>query len=651
MVKKVSSVLAVCLGIAVSTASLKAQTWFNLGGTTMPNRGMAVTDRVISSQDYLDVYAVWNDGSVRVDGQSFSCRNRSGHPICGPFFTGWTNLGGDTNFPPAAVGWGNHREVFIIRSDSQLWHNSTENSSWSGWQPLGAPASHVCSGPTAASWAPGRIDVFVQGCDRNLWHAWFDHGWHGWEVPQGSGQISTAPTAVSSENGSIEVVAADSSGEVHAIACGDSLCNDAQSASWGAWEDTGLGGCATPAAAPVFLGPGVHLTYSAFIESCNVQQLLGSVRNGGWQPPVANTAFMDRGGISPRAVLASNFINYVFYLDPSGHVAYHNWLNNRWLSQGDNAIGSDTFMADPVPVAGSIAVFIVAAKSDGSIWYTFIDPASPPDQPRTFEPAAWTGSSYGQVGLHHFGQTQLVTQDFVPPGYYLVNAKTVINNADGDYQDAECQLLAEDFRHPQNPPVVVDDARVRVGKSGEGDTQAVALRGYFIGSDTTPSLAPPYRFRFTCATYNGSAAESVLTVIQVPDINFSDGNTAYVAEQDSTPLGHFVQTQVASFFLSPGNYLIHAKGDLQNNDGDDQNAHCSLIATSLASTPPATTMIDYTNIRPQQAQHSDRLSVSMQSAFCTGNSSGKIELECDTYNGAVRHAVLTATPVNSACPE
>jgi hypothetical protein len=648
MRKKFGVVAAVCLGIAISAAVCQAQTWVNLGGTTIAGNPVAVTDRVIKSQDYLDIYAVWTDGTVRVKGQQFSCHNRSGHPICGPFFGGWVNLGGAAAYPPAAVGWNNHREVFAVATDFQLYHDYTDNTTWSGWQPLGAPAAQLCSRPSAVSWAPGRMDVFVLGCDNNLWHTWFDHGWHGWEIPSGSGPtIATAPTAASSEPGSLEVVAADFDGEVHAIGCTDSLCNNAQSTSWGAWEDTGMQGCNTANAAPVYLGKDVHFLYSAFIESCNNLQLLGEVRNAEWQPAAASGVIQSTGS-SMQAVLASDFTNFVFYRDAANHVAYQRWLNNRWLSQDDNAIGSDVFASDPAPVAGNNAVFMVAGKADGSIWYTFINPAAPPTGFPTLNRAAWTGSNYASVGLNHFNATSLVEQDSIPQGSYLVNAKAAISNADGDYQDAECQIVVEDTRNPQNPPVLVSDARIRIGKQGEGDTQPIALRGYFISNDPATPVVTPYRFRLTCGTYNGSASEAVLTVIKVSRINHFDGLTTRVAV-GGTPLGGFTPTTVASFKLASGNYIIHAKAELQNIDGDAQNGECSLIATPLTS-PSTPIMFDRTFVRPEQLQHSDHHSLVLQGAFCAV-SPIKLELDCDTYNGGVNNGVLTAMPVNSACPQ
>jgi hypothetical protein len=49
---------------------------------------------------------------------------------------------------------------------------------WMDWESLGGVRT---SGPGAASWASGRLDVFARGTDSALWHIWYDNGWGTWE--------------------------------------------------------------------------------------------------------------------------------------------------------------------------------------------------------------------------------------------------------------------------------------------------------------------------------------------------------------------------------------------------------------------------------------------------------------------------------------
>ena len=43
------------------------------------------------------------------------------------------------------------------------------------WEPLGGV---LASGPAAAAWSAGRLDVFVRGTDNQLWHKWYDGSWN-----------------------------------------------------------------------------------------------------------------------------------------------------------------------------------------------------------------------------------------------------------------------------------------------------------------------------------------------------------------------------------------------------------------------------------------------------------------------------------------
>lgn len=74
-------------------------------------------------------------------------------------------------FEPAAVAWTGHHEVFINDQSGGFWHNIKNQSGvWGGWQRL-FPNVSLCGPPSAVSWGPGRVDVFVLQCDGNLFHA------------------------------------------------------------------------------------------------------------------------------------------------------------------------------------------------------------------------------------------------------------------------------------------------------------------------------------------------------------------------------------------------------------------------------------------------------------------------------------------------
>ncbi len=71
---------------------------------------------------------------------------------------------------PAVASWASGRlDVFVRGTDSALWHKWYQNG-WSGWESLGGV---LTSAPGAVSWGPNRIDVFAAGTDSAMWHRWW----------------------------------------------------------------------------------------------------------------------------------------------------------------------------------------------------------------------------------------------------------------------------------------------------------------------------------------------------------------------------------------------------------------------------------------------------------------------------------------------
>ena len=74
------------------------------------------------------------------------------------------------------VSWGADRiDAFVIGTDRALWHKSWDGSSWGpsaiDYEYMGG----ICmSEPEVAAWGPNRLDAFVIGTDRALWHKWWD---------------------------------------------------------------------------------------------------------------------------------------------------------------------------------------------------------------------------------------------------------------------------------------------------------------------------------------------------------------------------------------------------------------------------------------------------------------------------------------------
>jgi hypothetical protein len=74
------------------------------------------------------------------------------------------------------VAWGANRlDVFVIGTDRALYHKWWNGSAWgpslTGYEHMGG----VCVGqPEVVAWGPNRLDVFVIGTDRALYHKWWN---------------------------------------------------------------------------------------------------------------------------------------------------------------------------------------------------------------------------------------------------------------------------------------------------------------------------------------------------------------------------------------------------------------------------------------------------------------------------------------------
>ncbi len=63
----------------------------------------------------------------------------------------------------------NKIDVYIIGTDSALWHLSWDGLRWSAWEKLGGV---IVDQPAAVSWGPGRVDMFATGTDHAMWDNW-----------------------------------------------------------------------------------------------------------------------------------------------------------------------------------------------------------------------------------------------------------------------------------------------------------------------------------------------------------------------------------------------------------------------------------------------------------------------------------------------
>ena len=76
---------------------------------------------------------------------------------------------------PVAAWNGNRLDVFVLGTDRALYHKAWDGAAWqpsvTGFEALGGICS---SAPQAVAWGPDRLDIFVTGTDSALYHKWWN---------------------------------------------------------------------------------------------------------------------------------------------------------------------------------------------------------------------------------------------------------------------------------------------------------------------------------------------------------------------------------------------------------------------------------------------------------------------------------------------
>jgi peptidoglycan/xylan/chitin deacetylase (PgdA/CDA1 family) len=100
-------------------------------------------------------------------------------------FGAFRRIPASTRSGPAAVSWDGQRvDLFVAGTDRALWHTSTaldgqgQPTTFEPWQNLGGA---LTTAPAVASTAPGRLLVTARGTDGGLWsRAWDGTAWTAW---------------------------------------------------------------------------------------------------------------------------------------------------------------------------------------------------------------------------------------------------------------------------------------------------------------------------------------------------------------------------------------------------------------------------------------------------------------------------------------
>ncbi|HMF57762.1 MAG TPA: hypothetical protein VK619_15575 [Pyrinomonadaceae bacterium] len=113
---------------------------------------------------------------------------------------------------PTICSVGDERlDVFVIGKDKQLWHSYRDKNvrGWAPWindAPRFDRPGGLISAPAAVSWGSTRIDIVAMDINKELWHVCYDHsagGWMGWHPIGGTG--TSAPTICSMWPGRLDI--------------------------------------------------------------------------------------------------------------------------------------------------------------------------------------------------------------------------------------------------------------------------------------------------------------------------------------------------------------------------------------------------------------------------------------------------------------
>lgn len=214
----------------------------------------------------------------------------------GAAFSPFLGLGGPRiSDDPEIIAWGGSTRVDIFARGDEApyyghlmhwWTNDSNSGSWS-WESLG-PA--IQGKPSAVSWNPGHLQVFVRGTDNKLYNKWYTtgSGWSGFtEYAFGSSvTLASDPEAVAWGNGRLDIFARQSGTNNLIQAFYDGT-------NWGnSWVN--LGGVITAAPAAISLGAG-HL--DVYVRGDNGAVYHRWFGGGNWAPfsSVANLTTDTRG--------------------------------------------------------------------------------------------------------------------------------------------------------------------------------------------------------------------------------------------------------------------------------------------------------------------------------------------------------------------
>jgi hypothetical protein len=138
---------------------------------------------------------------------------------------------------PVVLSWNEHRiDLFVLGGDKAIWHQTFDNSYWLGWETFGGT---FVSAPAVSAW-PQRFDVFAidesgvfehRYCDALGTPACRGGNWSRWEVLDRPDVGMTGdPSAISASNGHFDLVVLGKNGSIY---------HRYWDAGWSPWKSLG----------------------------------------------------------------------------------------------------------------------------------------------------------------------------------------------------------------------------------------------------------------------------------------------------------------------------------------------------------------------------------------------------------------------------
>jgi subtilisin family serine protease len=260
-------------------------------------------------------------------------------------WSGWESLGGFCTDGVGVCSWAGARlDTFVVGNDRHLYHKWFSGG-WSGWEDLGG---NLYSNPAAVSWSSNRIDAFAIGGDHAMWHRWWDGtSWQGWEnlggfCTDGVGVSSWAP------------------GRLDCFVVGNDrhLYHKWFDGAWSGWEDLGGNLYSNPTAVSwgpnridVFAVGGDHAMWHRWWD--------GSAWHG-WE---------SLGGFCTDGVGVSSWAPGrldCFVVGNDRHL-YHKWFDGGW--QGWEDLGGNLY-SNPAAVSwGTHRIDVFGIGGDHAMWH------------------------------------------------------------------------------------------------------------------------------------------------------------------------------------------------------------------------------------------------------------------------------------------